>query len=388
MRRQRLFLAVLLAIITVGAFVSPLVQAAGGVGGRPANPDPDNPRTQSIFIYNLKPGESKKDSIFLSNGSDEDQTVEIYPVDGVLTNMGSYTCEQKVEERQMVGAWVKLDKNEVTIPARGDTTIGFTVTVPQRVDVGEHNGCIAIQRIDGDDDDQIAGGGAIQLKTRQAVRMAVTIPGDIHRKVGIDSFQRIKTENLPQFDINLINSGNVSADVDINIETKDMFGNTVYSNGGQYVSIGDSKLRLLFDDAKQPFWGGYFTSKASIAYDKRAGVYGTLDKNQLVYEESKPVSYFVWPSIWAIILGVSALLFLVGVFMWLRQQKGQAKSSAKRSLSKPAAVWAKYTVKQGDTIASLARKHGTTASKIATINKISTSADLKAGQSIYIPKKG
>ena len=386
MKRERVFLGILLAAMMVGVFVSPLVQAAGGVGGRPASPDPDNPRTQSIFIYTLEPGESKKDSIFLSNGSDEDQTVEIYPVDGVLTNMGSYTCEQKVEERQMVGAWIKLDKNEVTIPARGDTTIGFTVTVPQRVDVGEHNGCIAVQRVD--DEAQSVSGGAIQLKTRQAVRMAVTIPGDIHRKVGIDSFQRIKTENLPQFDINLINSGNVSADVDINIETKDMFGNVVYSNGGQYVSIGNSKLRLLFDDTEQPFWGGYFTSKASIAYDKRAGVYGTLDKNQLVYEESKPVSYFVWPSIWAIILGVSALLFLVGVFMWLRQQKGQAKSSAKQSLSKPAAVWSRYTVKQGDTIASLARKYGTTASKIATINKISTSADLKPGQSIYIPKKG
>ena len=63
--------AATLLTLSAGLFVT----ASGGVGGRPANPDPDIPRSQSIFIYTLKTGETKNDQIYLSNSSQTSETV-------------------------------------------------------------------------------------------------------------------------------------------------------------------------------------------------------------------------------------------------------------------------------------------------------------------------
>ena len=66
------------------AMAVPAGAATGGIGGRPANPDPNNPRTESIFIYTLDKGASKQDQVLVSNGSSETKTVELYTVDGVV----------------------------------------------------------------------------------------------------------------------------------------------------------------------------------------------------------------------------------------------------------------------------------------------------------------
>ena len=376
------------ALVLLGGFLAgvimPFQTVQAAVGGRPAEPDPDNPRTQSIFIYTLNGGETKKDKIFLSNASDDAETVEIYPVDGVVTNTGSYTCKQQVEDRLGVGSWVRLAENEVTVPARGNVTVDFTVVVPEGVDVGEHNGCIAIQRKS--DDGEVS--GSIRVKTRQAVRMAIIVPGDIHREVTIEKYAVINGEKNRQHDITLKNIGNVSADVDITLSMKDMFGNEVYRNGGQYVVIANEKLQLLFDDKTQPFFGGWYTATAHIAYDKRAGVFGTPDDTQLVTATSKPVTIFILPSIWAFLLLGFLLLLIASFISWRRRERKAARRAAARSLGKnTAGSWAKYTVRQGDTLPSVAAKYSTTAAKLATLNKLSSSASLKVGSVIYVPKK-
>jgi hypothetical protein len=42
---------------------------SSGVGGKPANPRDDNPRTQSIFVHEISPGSSVDDAILVSNSS-------------------------------------------------------------------------------------------------------------------------------------------------------------------------------------------------------------------------------------------------------------------------------------------------------------------------------
>lgn len=139
-KTRKIFIA-LASIMMVSVAVSAAVFAAsGGVGGRPANPDPDNPRTQSIFIYTLKPGQSKDDQLYLSNGGDTDATVELYAVDGTVSNTGAYTCRQEVEPRTDIGSAIKLSKNEVTVPANGNMLVDFTLSLSEKADVGEHDG--------------------------------------------------------------------------------------------------------------------------------------------------------------------------------------------------------------------------------------------------------
>jgi len=69
----------------IAGLILPVSASANGIGGRPANPDPNNPRTSSIFIYNLPGGASKSDQLYVQNGSDKEETIEVYSVDGTVT---------------------------------------------------------------------------------------------------------------------------------------------------------------------------------------------------------------------------------------------------------------------------------------------------------------
>lgn len=293
--------------------------STGGVGGRPANPDPDNPRTQSIFIYTLTKGALRTDQIYLTNGGDSEATIELYAVDGVVTNTGAFTCEQQVEPRDGVGKWLKLAKNEITLPSKGTMLEDFTITMPDSVDVGEHNGCIVIQR-KGDTGETT---GNVNVRTRQAVRVAVTVPGTIYRRVTVENLNATSRPNGQAYTFSLKNEGNVSADVDVSLTLKNVFTNReVYKNGGQYVVIAGKQLNLNFDGDVQLFFGGWYKVQVAIDYDKRAGVFGTYDKSKLVHSESEVITIFVWPSVWAVSLLVGVLTAL-GYIGWKRRNMHQ-----------------------------------------------------------------
>lgn len=367
---------ILTSVLVVAALATQSVFAA--VGGRPANPDPDNPRTQSIFIYTLNGGESKSDQIYLSNNNDQAETVELFAVDGTVSNTGAYTCKQNIEAHEDVGAWLKLGKSEVTVEAHGSALVDFSLEVPKNADVGEHAGCIAMQR----KDDPGQRTGSIQLTNRTAVRVAVIVPGDIHRKVSIEDFAAKDAKSGPNITFGLKNEGNVSADVKVDVDLKDIFGNKVYHNGGQYVVVADTTFGVNYETEFRPFFGGWYKTKAFISYDKRAGTFGVNENGQLLHDESPEITLFVMPSIWFFIL-LGALLVLTVVYMvWRRKTGGRRKKKAVTEK----VMWGLYTAKSGDTVEALAKAHGVSTNKVLVLNKL-TSSTLKPGQKIYLPRR-
>ena len=296
-----------LAVMAVAAGVLwPSSVLAAGIGSRPANPDPNNPRTQSIFIYQLNRGASKSDQLTITNGLTEQANIEVYAVDGTVTATGDMTCKQQVEAKKDAGNWVKLAKSEVALAPGASTNVDFAVTVPDKADVGEHNACLVIQR---KADPAAAKKGGIQLQTRQAVRMAITIPGNIHRDVTIDKFA-VDNNSKQLYNIVIKNSGNVSADVDVKLVVKDMLGNVVYQNGGEYAAIAEQIRQFRYESNLQPFWGGKYRAELSIAYNKKAGEWG-VSKNSadLTTKKVEPIELFFWPTsgAWAIIIGAIAV---------------------------------------------------------------------------------
>src|SRR5690348_752824 len=83
-------LAILAVVFSLGLLTihtaGPAYADQGHVGAYPSNYDPSNPKTKSWFIYELKPGESKNDSITVVNNSDAQITVKVYPVDATTTS--------------------------------------------------------------------------------------------------------------------------------------------------------------------------------------------------------------------------------------------------------------------------------------------------------------
>lgn len=395
---KRVLLVATALTVGVGTLAS---AASGGVGGRPANPDPDNSRTQSIFIFTLEGGKTKNDQLYLSNGGDTDEVVQLYAVDGIVSNTGAFTCEQEIEPRTNIGKAINLSKNEVTVPANGNLLVDFTLTLPRTIDVGEHDGCIVIQK----KEDEGQQTGSIRVHTRTAVRVVVLVPGDIHREVTIANFSANSSYKKgehqyagPQVSFDLKNNGNVSADVAVSVHIRDMFGNEMKAPGtsgektffsGQYPVIAGTTFTANYDAEFQPFFGGWYKVKASIVYNKQAGTFGVDTSGEVLRSESQEVTIFFWPSTWFFL--ILALLVLSGISFvaWRIMQSREASSRARRLLKRPVEkpLWGPYEVQPGDTLKDLAHKSGVPLNKIAVMNKLDVPYVLEPGQKVYLPHK-
>ncbi|MET0980358.1 MAG: LysM domain-containing protein [Candidatus Saccharimonadales bacterium] len=362
-------LALLIAVTDVSAISS------GGIGGRPAYPDPNNPRTQSIFIFNVDKGETKKDVILVANNSDSKQTINLYAVDGVVTNTGSFTCSQESEARQNVGAWTRIDKTVVVLDAGKTEEVGFSVSMPAAADVGEHNGCIVFQVAE----DEGEASGNVRIRTRQAIRVVATVPGDLKRSVEITGFSTGTQAGNQSYILNLKNNGNVSADVDSKVYLKSLFGRIVYENGGGYPVLADRPLDLTFVDESRPFFGGWYYASAEISYDDRAGTFGTANSQYLTKKVTDSQVLFRAPTIGGALTMTLVILLVAGITGWLLRKRYNKRSALK--------VWQSQTIGKTDSIQSIATQHGITWQKLASVNGISAPYVLKEGDTLLVPPK-
>lgn len=106
----------------------------------------------------------------------------------------------------------------------------FTIKVPENAGVGEHNGCILIQEKKSKADGQTG----VSLSVRTGIRLVVTVPGDIVRKLEIAGFTLERTEKGIVLHPHVKNTGNVSIDADVSIVTRNMLGLVFMRSGGQY----------------------------------------------------------------------------------------------------------------------------------------------------------
>jgi len=73
----------------------------------------------------------------------------------------------------------------VTLKPATNQVIPFVIHTPANADVGEHNGCILIQEKKPKSSiDQVG----VSLSMRTGIRVAITIPGELQRKLEIIGF--------------------------------------------------------------------------------------------------------------------------------------------------------------------------------------------------------
>ncbi len=373
-------------LFVVGVLILPAAMVGaqtGGIGGRVANPDPDNPRTQSIFIYTLEHGEAKEDQLLVINRTEEEQTIRLGSVDGVVTNTGDYTCRQEAEPVEDSGGWVELSKTEVVLPAGGEELVDFTVTVPENADVGEHNSCLTLQSAEAEEAVDSATGGGIRLRTRQAIRMIVTIPGDLTRDISIANFMATHNLSGQDYSLTAANRGNVSADIYMRVQLTSIFENQWFTvegaeTGGEYPLVPGESLTREFSTELKPIFGGWYKATPSLRYDKRFGAFGTQNE-QASYETitGDSVDMFFWPTPlgWAIIVAIIVLVIALILHVINRAKR-------RRRLRRGAR---KHKATKSDTIQSLAEKSQVSWQELAKLNNLSAPYILKEGQEILLP---
>lgn len=335
----------------------------GGIGGRPAYPREDNPRSESIFIHEVYENEVISEGIKVINNTKETKVLMIYATDETPSTDGGFACEQLSEVVDEVGKWIKLEKEEVTLKPSSFEIVPFNISVPQFVDVGEHNGCIVIQeKLDKSDQ------AGLKLSFRTGIRVALTVPGDIVRLLEIIDFN-VNEKNSDTFTIttSIKNSGNISLDSDIQVLVINVFSKETTRYGGEYSVLRNNPLVLNFDYQK-PFWGGKFTAKTIVKFD---------DGNGEKFIESKTIDFISLPQKKALIY-ISALIAIIitpSILLIALRIKNKRKIK----------FWRNYVVKEGDTLNKIIKRYKLNWKEVIKVNKIKPPYELTNSQVIKIP---
>lgn len=374
--RVRHYIPSLLLLSGVAALLAAMpVQAVGTIGGRPALPREEEPRSQSIFIHRIDRGQTINEKVLVSNQSDKTQTIILYPVDAIPTNTGAFTCKQKAEAITDAGGWIELAEQEITLKAGASDIIDLTITAPSNADVGEHNACIAFENKF--DEGELSGN--LRIHTRSAVRVALTIPGTLQRELDIKSFSVTQANYHQRYGIHISNKGNVSADTNVTVQLLSLFGSQVYTNGGQYPILPSEDLSLEYDNDQSPFFGGWYVAKAAVSYDPDATTWGTQRTNQLKTLHAKDQLVFIWPQPLAMLI----ILLAIGGFVWLVMWR----SVQERIRHDTIGSWQAHRVEKGDTLLSLTSARRANWKKVAKINRLKAPYALRPGSVIYLPRK-
>jgi len=377
-RRFRVVSIFVLALLLVAAiFISDGTAqdvGSGGIGGRPAFPRKDNPRSESIFIHTLEPGSSVNEGVNVINNSDSTSTVLVYPTDSIVSSGGAFACEQLVEEKNEVGSWITMSKNEVTLDSADSEIVPFTITIPANTSVGEHNGCIVVQgKLPPEQTEQ-----GIGLSFRTAVRVAILVPGEIVKDLEITSFSSNVGKDKVTLTPEITNTGNVSVDADIQTTLKYFFGMTASQVGGQFPVLRDQTGEWNFDHDR-PFWGGLFKAEVTAQYDDNLDSY--------IGDETSSIKTLQYPSHWqfvmphplALLIELMVLIIIIFAVYDLIKRNKQHRD-IKNS-------WRNHTIAASDTIKSLAKAYDISWKKLAKANGIKAPYTLEQGSIIKVPKK-
>jgi hypothetical protein len=175
----------LIAAVLAGLVLAPLASAAtkGPVFGLRAVGNPK----RGYFIYTLEPGGMKHGAVIVSNTGTAPGTVKLFPADATTgkTSGTVYLTDQKPTK---AGAWIKLEKSELTLAPGAHRQVGFTVDVPKGTDAGQWVGGIVAEtthQVTGPKSKQKAN---VQIRIRDLtiVAVQVNVPGTpvISLKVG------------------------------------------------------------------------------------------------------------------------------------------------------------------------------------------------------------
>lgn len=334
-----------------------------GIGGVPAYPREDNPRTESIFVYENAPGSTIEDGVVVINNTDEVKTILVYATDTTPSSGGGFACKQYTEEVTEEGAWFTVSKSEVILQPKSNEIVPFTVNIPEKVTAGEHNACIVIQEKKEEDTD-----AGINLNFRAAIRAMLTIPGDMIRQLDIKSFTYLKNDTDKNIlHLLLANSGNVSLDADINIEVRNYLTQKIFfSNSSQYSILHSTDQEFNYDLDNNP-WGGVYKADVKVSY--------VSDSGEKILTDD--LIFVIVPSIYVIgLYCVILIVLLTAIFLLI---------DSKRRFLKVIANSNEYIVQEGDTIQSIGEQFDTKWKLIAKINSKKAPFEVTKGERLLIP---
>ncbi|GAA5180133.1 hypothetical protein GCM10023322_11740 [Rugosimonospora acidiphila] len=156
------------------------------------------------FSYSLKAGARVDDSAIIYNQSAGPLTFQVYGADVSMARGGGLAPAQQTQHMTQVGAWLMLHTPaSVTVPAHGQTTIGFSLAVPPGTPPGTYVGAF-VTSLRGAHVDN-----GLSTETRIARLVQLTVPGRADLELSLSTLQSRRAGSGETFTVTVHNTGNV-----------------------------------------------------------------------------------------------------------------------------------------------------------------------------------
>ena len=132
---------------------------------------------EDYFVLDMEPGDTRAQSLEISNDSEGWLRVELAAVDAATAQMGGvdYGSEQLSDEA--TGSWITLQDRTVPLAPGGSTQVRFEVDVPDDAIGGVHLGGLVIW-VEGAEEEAVAGAQAsMSVQSRRVIAVQVELPG-------------------------------------------------------------------------------------------------------------------------------------------------------------------------------------------------------------------
>lgn len=260
----------------------------------PLERTPGGPNDGTWFVFEADPGETLRSTARITNVADVPQRVRLSIRDLSFTDAGSPVLS---EEQQIgIGAWSRVLKKELVVPAEGRATTDFEIVIPDDVQPGDHVGALVAETTHAE--------GTIEYVTRAATRIYVTVPGEAQQSLIIQDIDTTMSSVLwPSASIVtawLRNDGKVRLAPEVTINRSSARGPDLLMSRSVEPYVGDAPV---------PWYGG----------PVRLVVEATTDSG-LVRSASRTVWVIPWGLIILIVVAGSTIY---SGRRWWRNRKSQ-----------------------------------------------------------------
>jgi archaellum component FlaG (FlaF/FlaG flagellin family) len=232
---------ILIVAAVLAATIVPNVPAhAGSVGfsAEPATSSGQIDKGRSRFDYQLEPGSTTKDQIYVMNMGSQPILLTVYANDAQSLSDGTYDVGTLDQIPTGAGSWVKFDNGatSTTIALKNQEAIAvpFEVHVPKDAQPGDHVAGIAVQSGG-------LGSGQIKIAQRIVTRLYARVPGALTPQLTISNLTSSYTPSLNPFagsinmSFTISNPGNVALKADVVTSATTFFGIPVGSSAHSQV---------------------------------------------------------------------------------------------------------------------------------------------------------
>ncbi|BBH63846.1 hypothetical protein ACTI_05310 [Actinoplanes sp. OR16] len=138
---------------------------------------------RSSYTYAVNPGMTARDALVVANHGSAPLTLAVYAADGYTTGEGQLDLLTGDKKSVAVGAWVQAAAKDVTIPAKSEAEVPFSVSVPANATPGDYVGGIVTSL------SQSSSTETINVERRLGIKIKMRVGGDLVPGLAIEDLK-------------------------------------------------------------------------------------------------------------------------------------------------------------------------------------------------------